>query len=121
MGNAAGERVAVLNLGTVCEQLNCPKKAIEWYTLVRSHLLFTLILVDPDISFFSKYLACVVQSGDLRGQARGFSRLAGLYEETKQLTKAQEYYKNVCEYILVNATCRQANCIFVTIITCVDR
>lgn len=44
-----------------------------------------------------QYLGMVVKAGDLRGQARGFSTLAGLYEETKQLAKAQEYYKNVSE------------------------
>ncbi len=39
MGNVSGEKVAVLNLGTTCEMLNTPKKAIEWHTLVRRPLL----------------------------------------------------------------------------------
>ena len=38
----------------------------------------------------------MVQRNDLKGQARAFSTLAGLYEETEQLTKAREYYKKVC-------------------------
>ena len=37
----------------------------------------------------------MVQSGSLKGQARAFSTLARLYEETKQLTKAHDYYKKV--------------------------
>lgn len=37
----------------------------------------------------------MVQRGDLKGQARAFSTLARLYEETKQLTKAHDYYKKV--------------------------
>ena len=36
-----------------------------------------------------------MQRGDLKGQARAFSTLARLYEETKQLTKAHNYYKKV--------------------------
>ena len=40
----------------------------------------------------------MVQRNDLKGQARAFSTLAGLYEETEQLTKAREYYKKVCAF-----------------------
>lgn len=47
-------------------------------------------------SSIPQYLSMMVQRNDLKGQARAFSTLAGLYEETEQLTKAREYYKKVC-------------------------
>ena len=37
----------------------------------------------------------MVENGDLSGEARGFSTLAGLYEESGQIIKAHEYYKKV--------------------------
>ena len=36
-----------------------------------------------------------VKVRDLKGQARAFSTLAGLYEESRQLVKAHELYWNV--------------------------
>ena len=44
---------------------------------------------------FLQYLSMMVQSGNLKGQARAFSTLARLYEETKQLTKAHDHYRKV--------------------------
>lgn len=37
----------------------------------------------------------MVDKGDIHGQARAFSTLAGIYEETQQMTKAEEYYRKV--------------------------
>lgn len=47
------------------------------------------------LHFSVQYLGMVVQTGDLRKQATGFSTLARLYLETGQTTKAHEYYLNV--------------------------
>lgn len=37
----------------------------------------------------------MVEKEDLHGQARALSTLAGIYEETQQMTKAEDYYKKV--------------------------
>lgn len=42
----------------------------------------------------------VVQEGDLNAQARAYAALAALYKETNQLTKAEEFYRRVCNYII---------------------
>ena len=42
-----------------------------------------------------QYLGMTVKTRDLKGQARAFSTLAGLYEESRQLVKAHEFYWNV--------------------------
>ena len=52
-----------------------------------------------------QYLGMTVKTRDLKGQARAFSTLAGLYEESRQLVKAHELYWNVrivitCLFIL---------------------
>ena len=42
-----------------------------------------------------------VQRGDGPGQARGLCILAALYQETRQLLKAHEYYKKVGFMIII--------------------
>lgn len=42
-----------------------------------------------------QYLSMAVQMNDIKSQARGFSTMAGLYEETGQMRKAHEYYQKV--------------------------
>ena len=53
---------------------------------------------------FLQYLSAMVDKGDIHGQARAFSTLAGIYEETQQMTKAEEYYRKVRQGS-VHSTC----------------
>ena len=43
----------------------------------------------------TQYLSAMVDQGDVHGQARAFSALAGIYEEIGQMTKAEDYYRKV--------------------------
>ena len=47
------------------------------------------------VLYFMQYLSAEVERGNLHGQARALSTLAGIYEETKQITKAQDHYQKV--------------------------
>jgi hypothetical protein len=73
-GYKQGEEVSLLNLGTTCELLDELDKAIEWHTL---------------------HLSSVVERGDLHEEARALRTLAGIYKETQQMTKAEDYYRKL--------------------------
>ena len=90
----SGEVVTLLNLGTTYELLNKLDQAIEWYTLVSRHTQ-NLIQSTKVLCLCVQYLSLTVQREDVQGQARGLCILASLYQETKQLMKAHEYYKRV--------------------------
>ena len=97
-GSVKGEIVSLLNLGVTCELLDQLDKAIEWHTLVS--VWYTICTdcsaeIDVGNGIFLQYLSAMVDKGDLHGQARAFSTLAGIYEETQQMTKAEEYYRKV--------------------------
>ena len=96
-GYRHGEIVSLLNLGTTCELIGQPDRAIEWHTLVRRTIRFNHAChnIIEDKLLCSQYLSVMVEKGDIRGQARALSRLAGNYEETHQMTKAEYYYRKV--------------------------
>ena len=94
IGYKHGEIVSLLNLGTTCEQLEQLDKAIEWHTLVSQYTDFMRSTLNPSLAFL-QHLSAVVEKEDLHGQARALSTLAGIYEETQQMTKAEDYYKKV--------------------------
>ena len=43
----------------------------------------------------SQHLSSVVERGDLHEEARALRTLAGIYKETQQMTKAEDYYRKV--------------------------
>lgn len=94
--------MSLLNLGTTCELLEQLDKAIEWHTLVSTHNTSTphSSSIELHIPLPMQHLSAVVERGDLHGQARALSTLAGIYEETQQMTKAVDHYRKVITGIL---------------------
>ena len=48
------------------------------------------------VYIYSQYLSTVVEMEYLPGQARALRTLAGVYEKTQQMTKAEDHYRKVC-------------------------
>lgn len=94
LGHQRMEELLQLNLGITYELLNQLEQAISCHTLVSERYASApfLIVFSP-----CQYLGMVVQRGELKKQAEGFSTLARLYLETGQFTKAHEYYLNVSQ------------------------
>ena len=55
----------------------------------------------------TQYLSAMVDQGNIHGQARAFSALAGIYEETGQITKAEDYYRKVYSKVIQWIRCSE--------------
>lgn len=58
--------------------------------------IYCLVQFTPTVFLvYLQHLSAMVERGDLHGQTRALRTLAGIYEETHQMTKAEHYYRKV--------------------------